>query len=51
LLELTDRYDADDLAGVDAVLQQLGYRITRETLNQCLVESIAWVQSLAVEAE
>jgi EAL and modified HD-GYP domain-containing signal transduction protein len=51
LLELTDRYDGDDPAGVDAVLQQLGYRITRETLNQCLVDSIAWVQSLAVEAE
>ncbi len=50
LLELTDRYDNDDPVGADAVLQQLGYRITHETLNQCLVDSIAWVQSLAVEA-
>ncbi len=50
LLELTDRYDNDDMLGADAILQQLGYRITRETLNQCLVDSIAWVQSLTVEA-
>lgn len=51
LLGLTDCYDNDDPDGVDAMLRQLGSRIKRETLNQCLAESIAWVQSLGVEAE
>lgn len=51
LLELTDRYDADDPAGTDRVLALLGQRIGRDTLNQCLAESIAWVQSLGTDAE
>jgi EAL and modified HD-GYP domain-containing signal transduction protein len=51
LLELTDRYDADDPAGADRMLAQLGQRIGRETLNQCLAEAIAWVQSLGTDAE
>jgi hypothetical protein len=33
------------------MLALLGQRVGRETLNQCLAESIAWVQSLGVDAE
>lgn len=51
LLELTDCYDNDDPAGADRALARLGYRIGRETLNQCLAEAIAWVQGLGVEAD
>lgn len=51
LLELTERYDDNDLAGVDKMLVELGKRVSRETLNQCLAESIAWVQNLTVEKE
>lgn len=51
LLELTDCYDNDDPGGADRALDRLGHRIGRETLNQCLAESIAWVQSLGMEAE
>jgi c-di-GMP-related signal transduction protein len=50
LLDLTDCYDNDDPLGVEAVLAMIGHRIGREVLNQCLVESIAWVESLAIEA-
>lgn len=51
LLELTDCYDNDDPAGADRVLAQMGNRIDRATLNQCLAEAIAWVQALSVEKE
>jgi EAL and modified HD-GYP domain-containing signal transduction protein len=46
LLELTDLYDNDDPAGAERVLAQLGQRISRATLNQCLADSMGWVQSL-----
>lgn len=49
LLDLTDCYDNDDPEGVGRVLSQLGDRVSRATLNQCLAESIAWVQSLVAE--
>lgn len=51
LLELTDCYDNDDPAGAERALANLGHRINREVLNQCLADAIAWVRSLAVEAE
>jgi EAL and modified HD-GYP domain-containing signal transduction protein len=51
LLELTDRYDANDLSGVDKMLAELGSGASREILNQCLAESIAWVQALVTEQE
>jgi EAL and modified HD-GYP domain-containing signal transduction protein len=51
LLELTDCYDNDDPAGADRVLLALDCRIDRDVLNQCLTESIAWVQTLGVEAD
>ena len=51
LLNLTETFDNEDLGGVERVLAQLGHRIGQEVLNQCLVESIAWVQSLSVETE
>lgn len=51
LLELTDRYDANDLSGVDKMLAELGSGMNREILAQCLAESIAWVQALATEQE
>lgn len=50
LLDLTDSYDKDDADGAARALIQLGGRIDREALNQCLTESMAWVQSLASEA-
>jgi EAL and modified HD-GYP domain-containing signal transduction protein len=49
LLDITDCYDNDDPEGAERVLAQLSGRINRETLNQCLAESIAWVQTLATE--
>ncbi|MDI6746352.1 MAG: HDOD domain-containing protein [Rhodocyclaceae bacterium] len=49
LLDITDCYDSDDPEGAERVLAQMGGRINRETLNQCLAESIAWVQTLATE--
>lgn len=51
LLGLTECYDGEDIAGIERLLGQMGYRIGGEVLNQCLVESIAWVQSLAVAAD
>ncbi|MEW6165841.1 MAG: HDOD domain-containing protein [Pseudomonadota bacterium] len=51
LLDLTDSYDNDDPVGAGNLLAQLGNRVGRETLNQCLAESIAWVGSLGVEAD
>lgn len=50
LLDLTDSYDNDDPAGADRALARLDRRIGREVLHQSLAESIAWVQSLGVEA-
>jgi EAL and modified HD-GYP domain-containing signal transduction protein len=50
LLELTERYDDEDIEGVENALSMIGHRIGREVLNQCLAESIAWVQTLAMEA-
>lgn len=50
LLKLTDCYDNDDPAGVDALLAELGNRVGRDLLNQCLAESIAWVQTLTEDA-
>jgi EAL and modified HD-GYP domain-containing signal transduction protein len=49
LLDITDCYDNDDPEGAGRVLALMGGRISRETLNQCLAESIAWVQTLATE--
>lgn len=50
LLELTEHYDSENLPGVTRMLNQLECRIGGEVLNQCLAESIAWVQGLTVEA-
>jgi len=50
LLDLADSYDNDDADGAARALTQLGGCIDREALNQCLTESMAWVQSLASEA-
>lgn len=51
LLDLTEAFDGESLEGVNAALALLGHRIGQEVLNLCLVESIAWVQSLTVDAE
>ena len=51
LLDLTDSYDNDDCAGADRALFLLGNRISRETLNRCLADSMAWVQQLMVDGE
>lgn len=51
LLDLTEAFDNENLAGVENTLAQIGHRIGHEILNQCLVESIAWVQSLSAATD
>lgn len=51
LLDLTECFDKEDIPEVERMLGMLGHRIGLEVLNQCLVESIAWVQSLSVETD
>lgn len=49
LLDLTDSFDNRDPAAVNQALGRLGHCIGMEDLNRVLVDSIAWVQGLAVE--
>ena len=49
LLDLTDSFDNRDPAAVNQALGRLGNCIGVEDLNRVLVDSIAWVQGLAVE--
>lgn len=47
LLELTERYDNNDMDGTAALLERTGGHITFQALGACLTEAIAWVQQLA----
>ncbi|MHB1427480.1 MAG: EAL and HDOD domain-containing protein [Rhodocyclaceae bacterium] len=49
LLDLTDSFDNRDPSAVNQALGRLGNCIGVEDLNRVLVDSIAWVQGLAVE--
>lgn len=49
LLDLTDSFDNRDPTAVNQALGRLGPCIGVEDLNRVLVDSIAWVQGLAVE--
>lgn len=49
LLDLTDSFDNRDPAAVNQALGRLGHCIGVEDLNRVLVDSIAWVQGLAME--
>lgn len=51
LLALTEAFDNEDTAATQAILEQLGPRVSPEILNHCLADAIAWVQSLATEQE
>ncbi len=51
LLDLTDSFDNRDPAAVNQALERLGHCIGVEELNRVLVDSIAWVQGLAVESQ
>lgn len=51
LLNLTERYDNEDIDGTSALLKRFGNKITFQTLGLCLSETIAWVQQLGREAE
>lgn len=49
LLEIAERYDANDVNGIMAVFPRVGSRLNFEALGQCLTDALGWVQQLAVE--
>lgn len=49
LLNLTERYDSEDIDGTAVLLKRFGNKITFQTLGLCLSETIAWVQQLGSE--
>ncbi|MCX7175309.1 MAG: hypothetical protein NT159_15585, partial [Proteobacteria bacterium] len=51
MLELTERYDGEDVNGTAALLKRVGNKVTLQTLGLCLGETIAWVQQLGMEAD
>jgi len=51
LLVLTECFDNEDVPGTRAALDRLGPRVSQDTLNHCLTDAIAWVQSLAMETQ
>lgn len=51
LLELTERYDNNDMDGTVAIFRHVGGRLTLQSLGLCLTEAIAWVQRLATESD
>lgn len=51
LLNLTERYDNEDIDGTAALLKRFGNKITFQTLGLCLSETIAWVQQIGVETD
>jgi EAL and modified HD-GYP domain-containing signal transduction protein len=51
LLELTERYDNDDMDGTVAIFRHVGGKLTLQSLALCLTEAIAWVQQIGVEAD
>lgn len=51
LLDLTERYDSEDIDGTAALLKRVGNKVTLQTLGLCVAETIAWVQQLGMEAD
>jgi len=51
LLDLTERFDNEDVSGTAALLKRVGNKVTLQTLGLCLSETIAWVQQLGMEAD
>ena len=51
LLELTERFDNEDVGGTAELLKRVGNKVTLQTLGLCLSETIAWVQQLGMEAD
>ncbi|MFA6313572.1 MAG: HDOD domain-containing protein [Sterolibacterium sp.] len=51
MLELTERYDNEDIKGTADLLKRVGNKVTLQTLGLCLSETIAWVQQLGMEAD
>ncbi|MDD5175123.1 MAG: HDOD domain-containing protein [Sterolibacterium sp.] len=51
LLDLTERYDNEDIDGAATLLKRFSNKITFQTLGLCLSETIAWVQQLGMETE
>ena len=50
LLELLERYDANDLPGLEESLKAHGSRLTLSMLGEILADSVRWVQELGTEA-
>ncbi len=50
LLSLTECFDNEDVAAIQAALEMIGPSLSLEVMNRCLADSIAWVQALATEA-
>lgn len=48
LVQLIDRYDANDIDGCAALLAQIG-GLSQTALNTCLTDALAWVQQLGQE--
>jgi EAL and modified HD-GYP domain-containing signal transduction protein len=51
LLELTERYDDNDMEGAAAIFGHVGGHLTMQSLSLCLAEAIAWVRQLCEEVE
>lgn len=51
MLELTERYDNEDIDGTAVLLRRIGNKVTLQTLGLCLAETIAWVQQLGSEVD
>lgn len=51
LLELTERYDNDEMDRTVELFRRVGGRLTLQSLALCLSEAIAWVQQIGVETE
>lgn len=50
LLELTERYDNNDMDGAAAIFGHVGGRLTLQSLSLCLAEAITWVRQLCEDA-
>lgn len=51
LLELTERYDNNDMDGAVDIFRHVGGKLSLQSLALCLTEAIGWVQQLATEAD
>lgn len=50
LLQLTERYDDNDVAAVQSLLAQFGSKAPMVMLGEILAEALTWVQQLGTEA-